>query len=369
MARDVSNKYIKRAISELSDTFGVREPISGDIMFESVRRGRIKEAVKMIANQLDLPINVEIKNISNDYKFQGDDNRFQSRDLVEIDKQGSKSESIAAQVLIPNNLPLYGSSLEGYNIPVRVSENCSKHPKAFTMIMAHELSHILMHSIKHKEKDNEIYTDLTAMLLGFKNVFRKGRKITETDTSYTATETIKSTTTTTYGYLDDSQFRFASRTINSLLQNKRKRKEKMMNKASKLEDLLLEFENKLWKFNRFLNFLVKNTSNKISASHSKKIAEFFRPGYREEFVKLLEKNKKKVNKIKKFGHGLEDYTKFKMRKIEEYSKKIDLDLKKIKKETQSIGENIKFISKYVNFSYKVKTFFVSTIKKHKRNKG
>jgi len=65
----------------------------------------------LIARQLDLPIDINITYVPNDYRSQKGDNQFQSTGLVKVSQNGTQgSEGIIAQVSIPGNLPFYGSS-------------------------------------------------------------------------------------------------------------------------------------------------------------------------------------------------------------------------------------------------------------------
>lgn len=67
--------------------------------------------------------------------------------------------------------------------------------------MAHELSHVLLYSLMHPQKDNEFYTDLVAMLLGLSQVIEKGRKIKKVRELGDMTET----QIIIYGYLSDDE--------------------------------------------------------------------------------------------------------------------------------------------------------------------
>ncbi len=180
----------------------------------------------MIARQLDLPIGINIITVPNDYRAQNSSNRFDSRDLAKVHPHGLGNEGIIAQVNIPGSLPFYGSStLIDYPIDVKVSENCRKSPGVFIMIMAHELSHVLLYSLRHPQKDNELYTDLLAMMLGFQTIFRNARKITTTQKQHDFMSPTIITITVTYGYLSDEQFNFAYNKINSILEKIEKEKD------------------------------------------------------------------------------------------------------------------------------------------------
>ena len=85
------------------------------------------------------------------------------------------------RILIPFNLPLYGSpKLANFPINIQLSEACTESPERFIAALAHELSHVVLYSTRFDEKENEIYTDLTAMILGFADFMKKGRKIIKT---------------------------------------------------------------------------------------------------------------------------------------------------------------------------------------------
>ncbi|GAG14361.1 unnamed protein product, partial [marine sediment metagenome] len=210
MENEISNEYIENAINELNKFFGVKEPVLSENIFSLTRGGKTKEAMKLIARQLGLPIDINITNVLNNYRAQNNSNQFHSTHLTKIHQHGSGSGGITAQVNIPGSLPFYGSSaLNGYPINIKISDNCTEHPVVFAMVIAHELSHVLLYSLSHPKKENEFYTDLTAIILGFQNIFQNGRKITETDVEHGIMSTTTRMQTTTYGYLNDNQFNFA----------------------------------------------------------------------------------------------------------------------------------------------------------------
>jgi hypothetical protein len=64
MKNEISNEYIENAINELNEFFGVKEPISGENIFSFIRNGKVKDAVKLIARQIDLPIDINITKCS-----------------------------------------------------------------------------------------------------------------------------------------------------------------------------------------------------------------------------------------------------------------------------------------------------------------
>lgn len=166
---EVDNKYIDSAIDDLVHLLGVKECIHYGCLQDMLKEGKTKDCVEEIANYLGMPISVVLSYVPSVYRGtmtpgQG----FTSHELAKTDGTGKGVESITAQVSTPDALPLFGSSsLRNYFVTVRVSDNVGKYPVTFMGIMAHELSHVLLRSLQHREKDNEVYTDIASMLLGF----------------------------------------------------------------------------------------------------------------------------------------------------------------------------------------------------------
>ena len=179
----IKNDYIEKALNELIPTFGVKESIEPKKFISLIRSKKVKEGIKEIALSLGLPIQINISYVPRGYRPDNKD-VFQSTQLVKTEI-GRGSEGITAQVTIPSDLPMYGASrMVNFPINVRLSENCADNPETLISVMAHELSHIVLHSIFHKEKENEFYTDLTAMLLGFADIMKIGRKVIKTSSEY-----------------------------------------------------------------------------------------------------------------------------------------------------------------------------------------
>lgn len=243
MENEIDNGYIENAINELEENFGIKEDICSEKLFSLVRTGKIKESVEIIARQIGLPIKINIIKVPNNYKAQNDDNKFHGTYLVKTDQHGSGIDGITAQVIIPGDLPFYGSSgLNGYPIDVKISENCINCPVVFSMIMAHELSHVLLRSLCHPKKDNEFYTDLIAMILGFKTIFQNGRRMITTEGEFDLMSRAVKTTTTTYGYLSDSQSAFAMGKIATILKKNKERKEELFKSIKLFKKTLLKYK-------------------------------------------------------------------------------------------------------------------------------
>lgn len=357
MENEISNEYIENAINEIEKFFGVKEHILDENIFSLIIDGKVKDAIKLIAQQLDLPIDINITNVPNDYRDQNGNNQFHSTYLAKVNQHGSSSEGIVAQVTIPGSLPFYGSStLIGYPINVKVSDNCTEHPIVFAMIMAHELSHILLYSLNHPKKENEFYTDLTAIILGFQNIFQDGRKITKThvEDSFMGTTTTKQTTT--YGYLNDEQFNFAYGKVNSILNKNRGRKNFLSEELKKFTKLLSKYEKNLFKFKKFLEYLTKNINKKISGEDGKKIVAFFQPGYMNELDLSSKECNEKKETIEEFLKELTHYTEQRVKQLSTYTNDLKTYTNELKIKLMLLKKDVGMLGKYVSCKYRIKFF-------------
>lgn len=367
MENEISNNYIENAINELNNCFGVKERILGRRIRSRIKKDKIKEAIKLIAQQIGLPIDVNLSIVPKDYRTQNSCNQFQGTSIAKVSQTGSGSEGITAQVQIPGSLPFYGSSaLNGYPINVKISDNCTKHPAVFAMIMAHELSHVLLYSLHHTQKKNEFYTDLTAIMHGLQYIFKNGRKITNTVIEHGKLYSTKRKHTINYGYLNDNQFNFACDKIYSILKKNKERKGVLSKRINEFRELLLNYENSWVKFKQFLDKLTKNTNKKIKSEDAKRISKFFKPGYMNELESTLYKYKDKQSKIDKFCKELSHYTEQRMKQVEIYIKDLNDCYETLKTKFIPLRANVEIMTKIFSLKYKIKVFLFYLFKRDKK---
>ncbi len=349
MENEISNEYIGTAIDELVKSFGVKGPVSSGNILSLIRNGQVKDATKLIACQLDLPIDINITRVPN--------SQFQSTHLVRTSQAGSGgSPGITAQVTIPPNLPFYGSSkLNSYPINVKISENCTECPVAFSMVMAHELSHILLYSLMHSKKDNEFYTDLLAIMLGFQNIFQNGRHVVTSEET-PGTGTTITTRITSYGYLTDKQFNFALDKINLILKENKGRKKPLLQEFKKLTNVLSEYEKILYKFKGFLEYVTKNTNKKITGQDGEKMVTFFQLGYMDELHSPPKEYKEKLETIEKFLKKISHYTEQEVNQIGIYTNSLKTYANKLEVKIVRLKKDIRMLKKYVSYKYRIKLF-------------
>lgn len=91
-----------------------------------------------------------------------------------------------AYVLLPDFFPAFGSTTyTNMTISLVFYADLLKSFHKFSMMIAHELSHVVLHSINHPLKKSEEATDIAAMILGFSREYELGH------TTFFETETRK----------------------------------------------------------------------------------------------------------------------------------------------------------------------------------
>jgi hypothetical protein len=86
------------------------------------------------------------------------------------------SEQAPAWVQMPERMPFYGTpEFKKLTLKVFVRKSFLEHNSYAhaTIAIAHELSHVVLDSIRHPLRKEEKAVDLTAMLLGFSYLYRR----------------------------------------------------------------------------------------------------------------------------------------------------------------------------------------------------
>jgi len=342
---EIDNQYISNAIDELTNLLGIKERIPVGTIREPLSAGKTKECAENIASYLGLPIAVNLT-------FS---NMFESRSLAKVNSGGG-SQGITAQVSIPSHLPFYGTSrLQGFPISVKISGDCQRHGEAFMATMAHELSHIVLHCLWHKEKDNEIYADLAAMILGFSEVMRGGRKITEIRQNYPSVET----TTTTYGYLSDEQFNFAFGRIRQILKENTNScndlKQQALRKLAAYGKQLSSYQKELLEFNRFLEYLDKDRNRRIGKEDGAKIVAFHQLYYADKFVAVATSNEQKLKETSDYCAELlrdtRHYGQQRLGALRALLERVDSLISSMQRELLTLHSDVSILGRYVRPSF------------------
>lgn len=349
MYNDLSNNYIEKAIDELVNTFGIAENVPEDIVSMILHDNKVEQCIKAIATKLGLPIKIELSFVPKNFRS-GNRTRFESKKLVKTDWSGRGVGGITAQVLIPENLPSFGSSkLNNYPIKVRVSENCTEEPETFITIIAHELSHVLLKSIWHPEKDNEFYTDFVPLIFGFGNIVEVGRKI-ETPESII-----------TYGYLTDEQFSYSIKRIRQILGGYNNFKASLIEQIRYIRLQSNKLQENLLLFDKLIQDIANNSKKRINKSDGLKLVKFHAPDYTLNIRSLIQNTNIILAEIEEYCKRLVHYTSRDEDKMKEYREKLDLIRNKFDANYISIKSDLIVLNRNLRLSYKIKRFSVNLL--------
>ena len=325
----------------------------------SISDKKIKEAIKEIAKYLGLPIEVKLSYVPKGYR-PGASDGFQTTHLVKTDQHNRGTGGITAQVSIPSSLPSYGSpAMINFPIDVRLSEDCTENPATLIAIMAHELSHIVLYSLHHREKENEFYTDLTAMMLGFALITKTGRKVVKTtshtDHNFMSSRTTTTTHTTTYGYLSDDNFNFAYGRIESLLQKYKDRMKIILKKFRQSEKKLSAQKSEIVYFRSYLGYLDRNLPKKVSEQDGYWIANFHQPGYTDDLESAIKIAESELKKITASVQGLDYYSEARLENIKKYEARLDAIAADLSSKYDQVRGAVIILKKYISSGHRLKT--------------
>ena len=348
MFEKINNEEIAIILDELIVCLGVKEEMPYQDLVALIRKRAMEECVQKIARLLDLPIRIDLSYVSKDYR-PGKTDGFRSSALVETDWRGRGNEGITAQVSMPEHMPMFGStSLQGYPVKVRISENCNAFPEAFIAVMAHELSHVLLASLWSRHKDSELHTDLVPIILGFRRVVEIGRKTVESNTDGDVTIT----NTTKYGYLTDAQFGFACSHVEGILRHHQQDKKLLLNLIAQVRRRLFKVAQSIERFNKYIVYIDRHPAKKMNQKDAQSIVLFHAPDYAREWGKSIAQARACCERVKAFAQTVNHYTNDVIQNVEQDRRKFELNLDEIRKLNEAIDRDVRLLRRYVGFFYK-----------------
>jgi len=356
----IDNTYIENAIVSLERTIGVKDQVDDQRLTSLLASNKVKECITEIARYLGLPIQVDLSYVPKGYRSGSTDN-FSTTNIVKKAQGGSGSQGITAQVLIPEWLPLYGTpGFENFPIRVKISEDCTDSPTTFITVMAHELSHVVLHSFRHKEKDNEVYTDLTAMMFGFSAVMNSGRKIVKTTQYFGGTET----QTTTYGYLSDEQAAFAYGRIEWILSKYWEQRVVLMQEVTKLENMAKEGKKTMAQFQKYLAYVDRNLNQKMSQEDAYRICAFHQAGYTDEFEQVARRTETELQRVNTFLANLNHYNESLLGTIKQYEERVQAVAGDLASKQHELRGDAAVLKRHVSFVYRLKVEGKAGLRQH-----
>lgn len=347
----LSNNEFTEAIEEMFSLFGVSEDVPCENLAILLRKNGAQECIEEIASRLGLPVRIELSYIPKDFT-PNNPNRFDSNSLVQTDWRGRGIEGIAAQVSIPEFLPMLGTAaLKGYPIKVRVGENCHKHGYAFIAIILHELSHVLLASVRSPHKDSELHTDLVPIILGFRKAVRRGRIVVET----TATFFSEKTTTTKYGYLTDAQFDLACNYVTETLTRHEKEKRSLFKKVLRLQRRTRKVVRILADFRDYFSYLDSHPPRKMKAEHAMRVIQLHSRDNTLELEGQTTVIGTHLNTVLSFLKQIDHhYLPSTVKHLGNHAEALKQAEKELHLLTQAIVKDRKVLGKYVPLTYKSK---------------
>ena len=291
----LSDSDIQVAFDELVATIGVASDAPWgrikDMLGVDVAKG-----LALIAEHMGLPIAVRLKILPKGYRADAKDG-FRSKALVRSEG-GDGNAGITAQVTIPGGLPLYGSlAMKGYPIDVVIAEEATADLAAFTTVMAHEFAHVVLYGMRHPKREDEFYTDLTAMMLGFSVVVKSGRRIVKESTTRYGNIVTTHTQTTTYGYLSDANFEYAYPRVQVAVENLRLLQLKSRKLVAGFEHVAANAERAMEDFNACLRGFEKKPPSRILPVDAARVVLCHQSDYLSPFRKICERHRYRARSL------------------------------------------------------------------------
>ncbi len=188
------------------------------------------------------------------------------------------------------------------------------------------------------------------ILLGFRVIVLRGRKVEVSSASATG----RTTRTTTYGYLTDSQFEFAFNKVSSRLDRHQDEKEEALEKAVEIRKLHQRASQDLKAFRDSLAYLDGRASHRLRAKDAKRIVTFHSLDYTREWeLSLSHVGTVAVNEevaIRQITH----FTNHSLEALRRSSERLNAALLKIGTVSQSIKSDLKVLRQNVGVAKRLR---------------
>jgi len=354
MFEGLTNDDISNALVELIACLGIKKDMPfddlGNDLRTLLRKKDTEGCVQEIATRLGLPIHISLSYVPKGFR-PGRTDGFRSSALARTDWTGRGIEGITAQVSIPEHLPMFGTAgLQGYPIRVRVSENCYAYPDTFSAIMAHELSHVLLASLRSPHKDSELHTDLVPILLGFRDIVRSGRKTIKSTTNGNTT----TTRTTTYGYLTDGQFDFVCSYVTGILERHHRDKKRLTEIVEQVYRKIKKADRSLSKFRDYFKYLDSHPPEKMRKEHAQRVVHLHTQDYSRDWESSITTTRKTQQAAEAFVRSLNHYTSSAVESLTAHTRVLELMSDDLRQVTVAITKDTKILRRYVPIIYRLR---------------
>ena len=179
---------IDEKMQDLVKWVGIAEPTNNSKIIDLVLNNQLKAAVKIIAKQLNLG-DLDITVVKKD-----------------IEKRGKEDNKLILAEVNVTNVGNFGTSaFRNRPYTVIVYRGHDRSLDTFISVIAHELCHIVLHSLRppcKEQRDEEQMTDLAVIFSGFRNSYKLGRLDVDGNR---------------IGYLDDTETEYALNKYDKML--------------------------------------------------------------------------------------------------------------------------------------------------------
>jgi hypothetical protein len=333
---ELSDDDLLTALNEVVSCVGVRdeEPLADFLQF--LERSDAHGCAQEISARLGLPVHISLSSLE-----AGNAEGFGS---VLLAPRGRPQQSIAARIEMPQHPPMIGTQgLQGYPVRIRVSSNCYQSPETFVAVLAHELSHLLLACLYHPKGDSELYVDLVPIALGFRDIIRRGRKVTRGIMD----GTLGSTQTTTYGYLTDSQFEYACDHVEAILQAHRKSYDHLAEVLAQVQRKLRVVTRRLTAFNRYLKHLDRHPVGRMKEADARHMVRYHDTGYCRDWNADIMSTRTAVQDARLSARNPNRYTHEEADLMQGHIQAIELACQRLNAVDSSIREDLKILRHYV----------------------
>ena len=218
--------------------------------------------------------------------------------------------------------------------------------------MAHELSHVLLRSLFHPKWDSELHTDLVPVLLGFHESVRKGRTTSHVKTN----GNIKTTTTTTYGYLTNSQFEFACRKVTDILKLHQGKKEHLLGLITKVRDKLDRAVNRLAHFRDYLTYLDSHLPEDMTGEDARSVVKLHEWNYTSGWERGIGRARTSLRTVDPFAQTLHHFTGNTVQQLKDCTLELEMASKEVSQLTEAISRDLSILKKYVGLVYRARSW-------------
>jgi hypothetical protein len=349
MFEGLTQDDLSEALAEMTSCLGVKEDVQTNELLALFRKKNIERCLGAIAAQLGLPIRISLSYVPRGSKPGGADG-FSYSALTKTDWTGHGIGAITAQVAIPEDLPLFGTAgLQNYPIRVRISEDCNVNPDTFVAVMAHELSHVLLASLRHPQMDSELHTDLAPIVLGFREVIRTGRKsIDRTTGGNEATGRA-----TTYGYLTDSQFDYAWSYVTRLLADHQYRKRNLMGVVARVGGGLEKATRSLAAFCDYFKYLDRRRPGKMRKEDALRIVQLHAQDDSQGWERRITAVRSVKEEAESFVGALNHYNSSAVDNLQKHMRALDMASAELAQLAEAIGRDETMLRKYIGWTYRL----------------